>query len=147
MLLCIGHAKQKLAKLCLYLPRSPVAVLSASSHRFFSNIPREEKEFLEAEARRTKVMTPEERQALYLEKKKERLVVEESESNFSDKYLAQKGIPFDSKAANSLLDSNAPKNDEMDPKLLAEISKWNFVTHKNVMPESSGADLAVMVRI
>ena len=143
MLLCIDRAKYKLAKLCMHLPRSP----AVAANRFFSNITSEDREFLEAEAKRTKVLTPEERQALYLEKKKNRLAVEESESDFSDKYLAQKGISFDSKSDHSFVDQNAPPRVEMDPKLLAEISKWNIVSQKNVAPESSGADLAVMVRI
>ena len=132
---------RSLAKLCMQLPRSPTA------NRFLSNITTEEREFLEAEAKRTKVLTPEERQALYLQKKKTRLVAEESD--FSDKYFAQKGLPFafDGKSDRSLVEQNAPSRAEMDPKLLAEISKWNIVSQKNVIPESSGADLAVMVRI
>ena len=103
----------------------------------------EERAILEAEAKRTRVLSSEERQELYTEKKKDRVTPEESDTQFSDKYLAKKGIPYQVESS-QIID---PSTFDMDPKLIQEISKWNFVNQKDVKLESDGKDLAVMIRI
>ena len=89
----------------------------------------DELSFLEKERRRTSVkhprpMSPPKAQPEDLDENFD------DEDAFSKQYLAAKGIDYSQKPVDKAVQNTTNPSDEMDPAMLAEFAKWNFITSK-----------------
>ena len=92
--------------------------------RFFS-ITQSEIEFLEAEAKRSSVKPVRTKNPKSITNNSK--TPEENDVNFSDKYLSSKGIEFNKKSINAV---SINPSSEIDPNLLSEISRWDFISSR-----------------
>ena len=87
----------------------------------------EELSFLEQERQRTAVkyprpMSPPKRQPEELDENFD------DEKAFSEQYLAAKGIDYSKKPDDKAVQNTTNSAEEMDPAMLAEMAKWNFIS-------------------
>ena len=108
----------------MYLNRIIIKNISVKrfSRRFLS-ITQSEIEFLEAEAKRSSVKPVRTKNPKSITNNSK--TPEENDVNFSDKYLSSKGIEFNEKSINAV---SLNPSSEIDPNLLSEISRWDFIS-------------------
>ena len=105
--------------------------------------------FLEKERRRTSVrhpkpMSPPKRQQEDLDEKFD------DEKAFSDQYLAAKGIDYSQKPDDKAVQHTEGPTEEMDPAMLSELAKWNFITSQedpHTKSLTQGAEMATTIRL
>lgn len=109
----------------------------------------DELSFLEKERQRTAVkyprpMSPPKRQPEDLDENFD------DEKAFSEQYLAAKGIDYSQKPDDKAVQNITNPADEMDPAMLKEMAKWNFITSQDDPTTKSmveHSDMATTIRL